>query len=131
MERSSTETMFTTNSGTSRMFITVSFIDPSERLTTENARIGGDHDTPVKKLNGAKLVFPSLLIEDTQAIGRGIIELVRKSWACRGSKSIKLISIVQYSCCDPARSQRQLPTSRRNVKFHCRLVVFCVAQRFS
>jgi hypothetical protein len=75
------------------MFINVSFMVPSERLTTENANIGGDHDTPVKKLNGARFVWPLLLIEDTHAIGRGIIQLVSKSWACRGSKSIRFISI--------------------------------------
>jgi hypothetical protein len=69
---------------------------PSARLTTENARIGGDHDTPVKKLNGARFIWPVLLIDDTHAIGRGIMELVRRSWACLGSNSIKLISIVYF-----------------------------------
>jgi hypothetical protein len=83
------------------MFLTVSFMLPSALLTTENARIGGDHDTPVKKLNGARLVWPALLIDDTHAIGRGIMELVRRSWACLGSNSIKFISIavVPFTLC--------------------------------
>jgi hypothetical protein len=78
------------------MFLAVSFIVPSDRLTTENARIGGDHDTPVKKLNGARFVWPALLIDDTHAIGRGIMELVRRSWACLDSNSIKFISTVYF-----------------------------------
>ena len=65
--------------GTSLMLTTVSFFVPSCRFTTENASIGGAHDTPVKKLKGAKFAFPSLLIVDTQAIGLGIIQLDSKS----------------------------------------------------
>lgn len=83
------------------MFLTVSFRVPSVRLATENARIGGDHDTPVKKLNGARFVWPARLMDDTHAIGRGIMALVRRSWACLVSNSIKFISTV----CFPFRIQ--------------------------
>jgi hypothetical protein len=54
------------------MLRTVSLTVPSARLTGENAISGGFHDTPVKKLNGARFGVPSALIVDTHAIGRGI-----------------------------------------------------------
>lgn len=88
VERRSTDTMWTTNSGTSRMFLAVSFMVPSARLTTENARIGGDQDTPVKKLNGARFVWPTLLIDDTNVIARGIMRL----WEDHGYVSVPIPS---------------------------------------
>ena len=69
-------TRFTTNSGTSSMLRIVSFFTPSRLLTGTNIRVGGFAVTPWKKLNGARLVFPSGEIVDTQAMGLGRIVLV-------------------------------------------------------
>lgn len=86
--------MLTINSETFWILITVSFFVPSDRFTTENAIIGGAQETPVKKLNGAIFECPSSLIDETQAIGLGIIELVMRSWECLASNLVRSISIL-------------------------------------
>jgi hypothetical protein len=52
---------------------------------------------PVKKLKGARLIDPCALIEDTQAIGRGIIALVSKSCASRAGSVLRSISMIAFS----------------------------------
>jgi hypothetical protein len=54
-----------------RMFLSVCFSLPSGLRAMVSEIIGGTMQTTVKKLNGARLVRPSLLNVDAQPIGRG------------------------------------------------------------
>jgi hypothetical protein len=60
------------------MFKTVSFFDPSGRLTGEKTTLGGAAVTPLKKLYGARLRCPEFEMVETHAIGRGVIKLTMR-----------------------------------------------------
>jgi hypothetical protein len=86
--------MFTTKFFVSSMLRIVSLRLPSARFTTENPRVGGRHVMPLKKLKGARLTCPWALIEDTQAMGRGMSALVSRSCASRASSVLRSISMI-------------------------------------
>jgi hypothetical protein len=75
------------------IFRIVSLRLPSIRLITEKLNVGGCHVTPLKKLNGARLILPSAPREHTQAIGLGMMALLNKSCASRGGILDKSISL--------------------------------------
>ena len=61
------------------MLRAVSFFLPSRWLTGMIISVGGFEVTPWKKLKGARFVLPSREIVDTQAMGLGMIEVVRSA----------------------------------------------------
>src|SRR5689334_2757692 len=88
-------TRFTTNSGTCSMLRTVSFFAPSRVFTGTNISVGGLAVTPWKKENGARLVFPSAEIVETQAIGRGRMVEIIQAYASRGRREVKSSNMVR------------------------------------
>jgi hypothetical protein len=62
---------FTTNWRVASTLSSVSFFLPWRSLTGAKHTDMGLAQMPVKKLNGARFVFPSGEIVDTQAMGRG------------------------------------------------------------
>ena len=74
----SSETMLTTNSRVVWMLRSVSLrCSPAARGPGQKQISVGFELMPVKKLNGAKLRMPSLLMVETSAIGRGTIEPIK------------------------------------------------------
>ncbi len=64
--------MFTTNSRVASILFSVFLRFPSEaRIIGEKQVTGGFAETTVKKLNAARLDWPSGFTEDAKAIGRG------------------------------------------------------------
>ena len=59
----------------------------SPRGPHENPSTGGSGQTTLKKLNGARLVSPALLMVDTHAIGRGMMESRSRKYISVGWKS--------------------------------------------
>ena len=60
---------------------------PPSRYSRLSRTIGGSDDTTVKKLNGARLLTPSVLTVDVQAIGRGTTLAFRRPKAFDGVTS--------------------------------------------
>src|SRR4051794_2038923 len=69
-------TTLITNSRVASILRTVSLRRPSRVLVGQNSTVGGFGQTPLKKLNGARLGWPTRLTVDTHAIGRGVIEAI-------------------------------------------------------
>src|SRR6266852_56707 len=71
-------TMLTTNWRVSRMLRRVSLASRSAGVTGQKRTAGGLLQTPLKKLNGARLVIPAALMVLTQAMGRGTMAPTRR-----------------------------------------------------
>jgi hypothetical protein len=74
-----------TTSEVSKTFSNVCFVVLSRTLLAgEKIKIGGTVLNILKKLNGDKLLFPSLSTVEANAIGRGETAVCMTSWSCTG-----------------------------------------------
>ena len=71
----------TTNSPVASTLVSVSLRRPwLIRPLAANITAGGESETPLKKLKGARLAMPSALTVEIQPMGRGTIRLLKGLW---------------------------------------------------
>ncbi len=86
--------MFTTTSGTSKIFCNVCFVVLSLALRDgEKTTTAGLVLNKLKKLNGLRFIFPFRSIVLAKQIGLGAIECCRKLWAAACEISFKIIDL--------------------------------------
>src|SRR6188474_1987940 len=76
--------MWTTYSPVARTLWSVSLSRPAPLVTVEKTRDGGFAPPALKKENGARFAVPDAESEETNAIGRGITQPVRRAYRSAG-----------------------------------------------